>query len=254
MMKQETLTLFDEFERDAGVVIGVLKSSQERIRKWQKDFRKIDPPYIAQRARKDVIEILDSFGPVNDVFPQILIFLKRHIPELERQIQDGYSKINDTIEKIIGKCSCHPVKAPSKLVIPCSDMRTLHYYIDKLKKELRFCVKEAGEERQRQQQPPKHVTASGGGVDGRQGTKKTKDETNGTIEIQLDRFSKGKSKQLLQDLASCPSGVTYNPTQHGKKQPDTLKERLKGTEYKLYRDFFHRKGNRIWCDKKIHLI
>ncbi|MCP4611126.1 MAG: hypothetical protein GY845_20650 [Planctomycetes bacterium] len=73
------------------------------------------------------------------------------------------------------------------------------------------------------------------------------------IEINLDNFSKGPSKQLLMDLASCPSGVPYSMTLHGKKQPSTLKERLEDNGYGHFKIFFHRKRNRIYCDKNIKL-
>ena len=73
------------------------------------------------------------------------------------------------------------------------------------------------------------------------------------IEIQF-KFSKGPSKQLLQDLASCPSGVNYNPKLHGKKQPELLKGSLNRAGYKHYCKFFHKEADRIFCDKKIRLI
>lgn len=76
------------------------------------------------------------------------------------------------------------------------------------------------------------------------------------IEVALNLFNEGSSKQLLEDLEAWPSGVNHNEKLYGKKQPGTLKERLrdnKGDSCKKLAENIHRKRERIYVDKKITL-
>lgn len=138
----QDLTLLDEFERNAEVVVGILQSSLTRIAKWNKDLPKTDLRLIAQRTREDVIKIVESFHPFADAFPQILRFLTTYIPKFKSKVEDEYSNINDKIQEIVRKCSHYPYPSEQPLYI---EMCGLRHEIENLSQDLRFCVKIARE-------------------------------------------------------------------------------------------------------------
>jgi hypothetical protein len=230
------LTLLDEFEQDAKVVIGILESNRKRIANWRRDFQRIDRRSITQRghdlARKtmnDMLKMYDSFvSSWQEAFARIRPFLTVNMPNAKPEIEKGLSAVTNEVRNIIDRLGEHPLNPPGQPAAFHGDIYAmigeLEFCIGDLRDTLGVCVRTVGEQHQSQ-----------------------------TIEIEIDKFSKGPSKQLLQDLASCPSGVVYNAEQHGKRQPGTLKERLKHNGYERFLDFFHKDKERIYCDKKIRL-
>lgn len=66
-----------------------------------------------------------------------------------------------------------------------------------------------------------------------------------SVEIDLQRFNKGLSKQLLQDLIDYPKGVEHSKNRHGTAQPKTLKERLNANGYEDVAKHIHANKGQI---------
>jgi hypothetical protein len=74
------------------------------------------------------------------------------------------------------------------------------------------------------------------------------------VAIHLKNFNRGESKKLLEDLIdSYPRGVIYQEERHGKNQPKTLKERLKGNGYEQVVKCLHIEKGTIYL-KNMRLI
>lgn len=74
---------------------------------------------------------------------------------------------------------------------------------------------------------------------------KEAEKNNIRTEIDLDSFSKGPSKRLLEDLIARPSGVAYSEKHHGKRQPTALKEMLKRSKYEELTKYIHKVKSKI---------
>jgi hypothetical protein len=161
---------------------------------------------LAKHIDDDNLKIADSLLDIlsEDKFIGMLGWLERNRPLMFEQLKRFCAWLKNDTEQLYAPSAMWQVSSQGQDLMIDTLIKHVSLFVNMLE--------DTADELQETEQP----------------TEREPTENNGgkTVEIDLQPFSKTRSKQLLEDLITYPKGVKYDESRHGKDQPKALQRML----------------------------